>query len=55
MYFPNESANDDDPVLARVPKERRLTLIAAPIEGRSGSLRWDVVLQGKNETVFFDY
>ena len=55
MYFPNESANDDDPVLARVPKERRMTLIAAPIEGRSGSLRWDVVLQGKNETVFFDY
>ena len=55
MYFPNESANDDDPVLARVPKERRMTLIAAPIDGRSGSLRWDVVLQGKNETVFFDY
>jgi protocatechuate 3,4-dioxygenase, alpha subunit len=55
MYFPNEAANDDDPVLARVPNERRATLIAAPIEGSSGSLRWDVVLQGKNETVFFDY
>src|SRR5438067_757135 len=55
MYFPNESANDDDPVLARVPKERRMTLVAAPIEGRSNSVRWDVVLQGENETVFFDY
>ena len=55
MYFPNESANDDDPVLARVRKDRRATLIAAPIDGRGGSLRWDVVLQGKNETVFFDY
>ena len=55
MYFPNEPANDDDPVLARVPKERRTTLIAVPVEGRSGALRWDVVLQGKNETVFFEY
>lgn len=55
MYFPDESANGDDSVLARVPKDRRGTLIAAPIEGKPGSLRWDVILQGANETVFFDY
>jgi protocatechuate 3,4-dioxygenase, alpha subunit len=55
MYFPNEPANNDDPVLAGVPKERRATLIAAPIEGKRGALEWNVVLQGENETVFFEY
>jgi len=55
MYFPDESSNDDDPVLRRVPAERRATLIATPIEGKSTALRWNVVLQGENETVFFDY
>jgi len=55
MYFPNDSANDEDPVLRRVPADRRATLIATSIEGKSNALRWDVVLQGKNETVFFDY
>ena len=54
MYFPNEPANDEDPVLGRVPAERRGTLIAAPIEGK-GVLRWNIVLQGRNETVFFAY
>jgi protocatechuate 3,4-dioxygenase, alpha subunit len=54
MYFPNESANDEDPVLQRVPQDRRATLIAARIEGQS-ALRWDIVLQGRNETVFFAY
>ncbi len=55
MYFPNEPANDEDAVLQRVPAERRPTLIAAPVEGKSGALRWDIVLQGSGETVFFEY
>jgi len=55
MYFSGEPANDEDPVLQRVPAERRQTLIAAPREGKSGALKWDVVLQGERETVFFDY
>jgi len=55
MYFPGDPANGDDPVLQRVPAERRETLIAAPGEGKSGALKWDVVLQGECETVFFDY
>lgn len=53
MYFPDEArANAADGVLARVPAERRDTLMAR--DTGNGSLRWDVVLQGKNETVFFD-
>jgi len=50
LYFPGDPANDADFALARVPPARRETLIA-----RSGDpLRWDIVLQGEAETVFFD-
>jgi protocatechuate 3,4-dioxygenase alpha subunit len=53
MYFPDEPANADDPVLKLVPAERRGTLIAK--KRGDGALEWHVVLQGKNETVFFDF
>lgn len=53
LYFPDEPANASDPVLARVPAQRRGTLIATPRGG--GTLGWNVVLQGPDETVFFDY
>ena len=53
MYFPDDPANADDPVLNLVPAERRATLIAR--KKSDGVLEWDVVLQGKNETVFFDF
>lgn len=52
MYFPEEPANADDPILRLVPTERRATLIAT----RTGEgLEWNVVLQGLDETVFFDF
>ncbi len=51
VYFAGERANDADPVLLAIPAERRRTLIAQP-DG-DGSLRWDVILQGNDETVFF--
>ena len=53
MYFPDDPANADDPVLNLVPPERRATLIAK--KTGDGVLEWDVVLQGKHETVFFDF
>jgi protocatechuate 3,4-dioxygenase, alpha subunit len=53
LYFPDEPANASDPVLARVPAQRRGTLIATP--RGSDTLGWNVVLQGPDETVFFDY
>ena len=55
MYFSNEPANDEDPVLQRVPAERRQTLIATPSGGRPGAFKWNVILRGERETVFFDY
>jgi protocatechuate 3,4-dioxygenase alpha subunit len=53
MYFPEEKANVRDPVLALVPAERRATLIARPKS--RGVLEWNIVLQGKGETVFLDF
>jgi len=53
VYFPDDPANADDPILVLVPAERRSTLIAREVD--TGVLEWDIVLQGENETVFFDY
>jgi protocatechuate 3,4-dioxygenase alpha subunit len=53
IYFPDEPGNAEDPILALVPAERRSTLIARKMS--DGVLEWNVVLQGKDETVFFDY
>jgi protocatechuate 3,4-dioxygenase alpha subunit len=53
IYFPDEAANAKDAVLALVPKERRGTLIARKT-GKPGVLEWNVILQGEDETVFFD-
>ncbi|MND05412.1 Protocatechuate 3,4-dioxygenase alpha chain [compost metagenome] len=53
IYFADESAaNAQDPVLKLVPPARRTTLIPKP---RGKTLEWNIVLQDKNETVFFDY
>ena len=54
IYFPDDPANAEDPVLALVPAERRATLIARKLAGKSGILEWNVILQGRDETVFFD-
>ncbi len=51
VYFP-EDAPHHDPVLGAVPKERRRTLIAGAAE--RGHYRFDIHMQGENETVFFD-
>lgn len=52
-YFPDEAeANAADPVLTGVPHERRHTLVA---RAEDGELRFDVRLQGADETVFFAY
>ncbi|HEX5767729.1 MAG TPA: protocatechuate 3,4-dioxygenase subunit alpha, partial [Burkholderiales bacterium] len=53
IYFPDDPANGDDPVLKLIPTERIGTLIAK--RRADGEFEWDVVLQGNNETVFFDF
>jgi protocatechuate 3,4-dioxygenase alpha subunit len=56
LYFADETeANAADPVLARVPPERRRTLIAQRDEAPGGVVyRLDIHMQGPRETVFFD-
>ncbi|MGH7185469.1 MAG: protocatechuate 3,4-dioxygenase subunit alpha [Pseudomonadota bacterium] len=54
VYFPDDPANGEDPVLALVPAGRRGTLIANKRPGKTGALEWNVILQGGDETVFFD-
>jgi len=54
IYFPDEPANSEDFALSLVEPSRRATLIARKSPGREGLLEWNVVLQGPEETVFFD-
>ena len=55
LYFEGEKLNADDPVLARINEpERRATLIARRANGKDAPFVFDIVIQGDNETVFFD-
>ena len=56
LYFADEPANAGDPVLNAIKnKKRRETLIAWPgMENGKPVYRFDIRLQGENETVFFD-
>jgi len=54
IYFPDEPRNASDFILNLVEAARRSTLIAKKSAGSPGQLEWNVVLQGAEETVFFD-
>jgi protocatechuate 3,4-dioxygenase, alpha subunit len=54
IYFSDETGNAADPTLALIDDaKRRDTLVAKRIPG-SNEYRWDVIMQGDRETVFFD-
>jgi protocatechuate 3,4-dioxygenase alpha subunit len=55
VYFADEPGNAADPVLEGIPAERRGTLIAQLENHETSSYRWNVVLQGQDETVFFEW
>jgi protocatechuate 3,4-dioxygenase, alpha subunit len=50
-YFPDAPELGSDPFLGSIPEERRSTLVAVPDDG----FRFDIVLQGTNETVFLEF
>lgn len=55
LYFDGDPQNDADPMLLRVPSERRKTLLAQAKESTGiSTYRFDIVLQGPGETVFFN-
>jgi protocatechuate 3,4-dioxygenase alpha subunit len=52
IYFPDEAtANASDPVLQEVPEDERELLVAVPQPG--GGLRFDICMQGEQQTPFF--
>lgn len=54
MYFPDEeTANAADPVLARIEDKTRIPTLIAEQTGKA-EYRFDIRIQGWNETIFFD-
>lgn len=53
LYF-SGADSDADPILKLVEASRRRTLIASRQPGSSDVFKWDIHLQGDDETVFFD-
>ena len=53
VYLAGEPLNASDNVLLSVPEDRRSTLIAANTSDSRDRFRWDIHLQGAQETVFF--
>jgi protocatechuate 3,4-dioxygenase alpha subunit len=55
LYFADDPANNSDPILALVPEDRRGTLLAHKQDkGGQAVYRFDIRVQGENETVFFE-
>jgi protocatechuate 3,4-dioxygenase alpha subunit len=54
VYFAGDARLDTDPVLALVPEDRRATLLATPDPAQPDRWRFELRLQGQDETVFFD-
>jgi protocatechuate 3,4-dioxygenase alpha subunit len=54
LYFADEAANALDLVLNAVPRDRQATLVATREQGEAVVYRFDIVLQGANETAFFN-
>ncbi|NNK78768.1 MAG: protocatechuate 3,4-dioxygenase subunit alpha [Litoreibacter sp.] len=54
IYFEDEaSANSEDPILSRIEHRNRIPTLLAGRE-KDGVYRFDIHLQGPNETIFFD-
>lgn len=52
-YLDDDPANATDPVLARVPEQRREGLLARRVSAAPSRWRFDIHLAGERETVFF--
>jgi protocatechuate 3,4-dioxygenase alpha subunit len=54
LFLGERDAALSDPILKLVPSERIATLFAAT-DGSPNHFVWNVVMQGENETVFFEF
>jgi protocatechuate 3,4-dioxygenase, alpha subunit len=55
IYFFGDERNDADAILNLVEPDRRSTLLAQADSSNPDSYIWNVILQGPDETVFFDF
>jgi protocatechuate 3,4-dioxygenase alpha subunit len=55
IYFADDTRNASDDVLNLVEPKRRSTLLARPDQSDPQLYLWNVILQGEDETVFFDF
>ena len=53
VFLEDDAQRTRSAVLSQVPEARRATLVAR--RTAAGAYRWDIHLQGEQETVFFDY
>jgi protocatechuate 3,4-dioxygenase, alpha subunit len=54
IYFSDEAANSTDPILGRIGAPARRDTLIAKRAAQAPEYRWDIIMQGENETVFFD-
>ncbi len=54
IYFSDEAANADDPVLGLIEDAVRRPTLIAERQGGKAEYQWDIHMQGAKETVFFD-
>ena len=54
IYFSDEVGNAEDPVLGLIADPARRATLVADRELGTAQYRWDIVMQGDRETVFFD-
>lgn len=55
LYFEDEeAANSEDPILSRIEHQSRVPTLLAKKTG-AAEYRFDIHLQGPNETIFFDF
>jgi protocatechuate 3,4-dioxygenase alpha subunit len=56
IYFADEATNETDPVLLSISNAARRGTLIAPVTEQDGTIvyRFDIRMQGKNETVFFN-
>ncbi|WP_296951318.1 protocatechuate 3,4-dioxygenase [uncultured Massilia sp.] len=53
VFLEDDAGLAQSAILAQVPEARRATLLARKAD--DGHYRWDIRMQGEQETVFFDY
>jgi protocatechuate 3,4-dioxygenase alpha subunit len=55
IYFSDEESNQTDEILNLIDPARRSALLALPVSGEADTYVWNIISQGRDETVFLDF